>query len=83
VVRYRLDNNADVTMTFTYGKSRRPRYRYVARRGAVGGDAGANAVRIVGRVRNRDVLRGRWTMRVTARNARGASRTVSRVLTVR
>jgi hypothetical protein len=83
VIRYRLDYSADVTMTFTYGKARRPRYRYVAKKDTAGGDAGANAVRIIGRVRNRNVAHGRWTMRITARNANGSSRPVSRVLTVK
>lgn len=82
VVRYRLSENAAVTMTFTPRGSSRPAYTYRIRPGRAGADSGANSVRIVGRVRNRDVAAGRWTMRIIARNAKGAGRPVARTLTV-
>ena len=82
VVRYRLSENAAVTMTFTPRGRSRPAYTYRIRPGRAGADSGANSVRIVGRVRNRDAAAGRWTMRIIARNAKGAGRPVARTLTV-
>ena len=83
VVRYVLNRPADLVMTFTYGTERRPRYRFRIPSGADGAKAGANSVRIVGRVRNHDVRAGRWTIRVVARTDAGSSPTQVRKVSVR
>jgi hypothetical protein len=82
-VRYRLNTPATVTMTFRNRAYPRLRYVYRIRQGKPGADAGANRVRIIGRVRNRNVQAGRWTMQVTARNAIGGTRVLTRTLRVR
>ena len=83
VVRYVLNRPADLVMTFTYGTERRPRYRFRIPSGADGAKAGANSVRIVGRIRNHDVRTGRWTIRVVARTDAGSSPTQVRKVSVR
>lgn len=82
VVRYRLNDNARVTLAFTPRGRSKPAHVVRMRAGQMGGDAGVNAVRIVGRVGNRDVQLGGWTLRITARNARGTARPRATRLTV-
>ena len=69
-------------MAFTPRGRSKPAHVVRMRAGQAGGDAGANAVRIVGRVGNRDVKLGAWTLRITARNARGTARPRATRLTV-
>lgn len=82
-VTYRLNAPAGVTLTFRHASGARPRYVVRLPRGAAGGDAGLNRVRLAGRVRSRDVRAGRWTMQVTAANDQGRTRAFRRVITVR
>lgn len=82
-VAYQLNTPSTVTLTFRHSKQPKLRYVYTARPSKVGGDAGANRFRIIGRVRNRDVRAGRWSMRVRATNAMGTTRVLTRTLTVR
>ena len=83
IIRYSLDRNAEVKMVFKRAGSRRVRYVYRIRRGKSGGDAGANAVRILTRINNRNVRAGRWTMTISATTPDGTSATLRRVLMLR
>ncbi|MGI9116434.1 MAG: InlB B-repeat-containing protein [Gaiellales bacterium] len=83
-ILYRLNQNADVTITFTKRLSKQKRIRYVLRlkAGRKGGDAGRNSIRIIGRVKGHDVRSGRWTMQVVARNATSSTKPQQRILRV-
>ena len=83
IVRYSLDRSADVRMTFRRVGERRIRYVYRIRHGASGADAGENAVRILTRIRNRNVPLGRWTMTIEATSPTGSSPLLHRRLVLR
>lgn len=83
ILRYVLNRPATMIMEFTHAGDARPRYRFTIRSGAAGARAGANSVRIVGRVRNRDVRAGLWTIRVVARTAAGTAPPQLRRVSVR
>jgi hypothetical protein len=83
IVRYSLDRSADVRMTFRRVGERRIRYVYRIRHGASGADAGENAVRILTRIRNRNVPLGRWTMTIEATSPAGSSPLLHRGLILR
>ncbi|MGI9117617.1 MAG: InlB B-repeat-containing protein [Gaiellales bacterium] len=74
VITYRLNENADVTMTFTLVGYPKVRHVYRLRRGRKGGDAGRNYVYLSGRVGKRDARLGTWRMSIRATNRNGSSR---------
>lgn len=82
-IAYRLNQDANVRITFTRKGQKKATYARVFRAGTKGGDAGLDRVQVAGRNRGRNVLPGKWVMTVTATNATGTAGPLRRTLTFR